>query len=128
MSTMSARRKAMRGTKRTCQACEVRSYDLARSPTVCPTCGVHYEPPAEPIVQEKARSASFAGKTGWRTQPALGVGDVTPGDHADTAVVGDETEETASVVSENSGILELETDDGGTFSPVDLDAADAKDR
>jgi hypothetical protein len=34
MSTMSARRKAMPGTKRTCQVCEVRFYDLARSPIV----------------------------------------------------------------------------------------------
>ena len=39
MSTLSARSKAMRGTKRTCQACEVRFYDLARSPIVCPSCG-----------------------------------------------------------------------------------------
>ena len=39
MSTVHDRRKALRGTKRTCQACEIRFYDLGRNPIVCPTCG-----------------------------------------------------------------------------------------
>jgi Protein of unknown function (FYDLN_acid) len=33
MSTVHDRRKALRGTKRTCQACEARFYDLGRNPT-----------------------------------------------------------------------------------------------
>ena len=40
MSTLSARRKAMRGTKRTCLSCEVRYYDLARNAIACPSCAV----------------------------------------------------------------------------------------
>jgi uncharacterized protein (TIGR02300 family) len=99
MSTMSARRKAMRGTKRTCQACEVRFYDLARNPSVCPMCGAHYAAPAEPVVQARERSVPFSSKTGWRSQPfkraqpVLPVADVTPIDPSDSLAVGNEAEE-----------------------------------
>jgi len=34
------------GTKRTCQACGSKFYDLLRSPIACPSCGVVYEPEA----------------------------------------------------------------------------------
>ncbi len=95
MSTMSAHRKAMPGTKRTCQVCEVRFYDLARSPIVCPMCGAHYAPPAEPIVQARKRSVPFSSKTGWRsqpfkrTQPVLPVADVAPIDFSELAGCGE---------------------------------------
>jgi hypothetical protein len=69
MSTLSARRKVMRGTKRTCLACEVRFYDLARNPIVCPSCGAPYAPAPEQIVQARTAVASFSTKTGWRSQP-----------------------------------------------------------
>ena len=110
MSTIHARRKALRGTKRTCQACEVRFYDLARSPIVCPTCGTHYTPPAEPAVQAKAR-APF-GKTGWRSQPlkrlppTLPVAEVMPRDHFDADAIDEEVEEEATVDSEDGTVRE----------------------
>jgi uncharacterized protein (TIGR02300 family) len=113
MSTLSARHKAMRGTKRTCQACEVRFYDLARSPIVCPRCGAHYAPPAEPIVQARECSVPFSSKTGWRsrpfkrTEPVLPVADVTPIDHSDSLA-----EETATEFAEDRVVLEQEPDDG----------------
>ena len=31
------------GTKRQCQGCPARFYDLMRSPIICPTCGTVYE-------------------------------------------------------------------------------------
>ena len=34
------------GTKRTCQSCGAKFYDLTRSPILCPGCGVTYEPEA----------------------------------------------------------------------------------
>ena len=134
MSTMSARRKAMRGTKRTCQACEVRFYDLARSPIVCPMCGAHYAPPAEPIVQARERSVPFSSKTGWRsqpfkrTQPVLPVADVTPVDPSGSQAVENEAEETATELSEDRVVLEQEPDDGDVLSLVDHDAPDTADR
>jgi uncharacterized protein (TIGR02300 family) len=135
MSTMSARRKAMRGTKRTCQACEVRFYDLARSPIVCPMCGAHYAAPAEPVVQARERSVPFSSKTGWRsqpfkrTQPVLPVADVTPIDPSDSLAVENEAEETATELSEDRGVvLEQEPDDGDALSLVDHDAPDTADQ
>ena len=134
MSTMSARRKAMRGTKHTCQACEVRFYDLARNPIVCPMCGAHYAPPAEPIVQARERSVPFSSKTGWRsqpfkrTQPVLPVADVTPIDPSDALAVGNEAEETATELSEGRVVLEQEPDDGDVLSLVDHNAPDTADQ
>ena len=133
MSTMSARRRAMRGTKRTCQACEVRFYDLARSPIVCPMCGAHYAPPHEPIVQARERSVPFSSKTGWRsqpfkrTQPVLPVADVTPIDPSDSLAVGNEAEEAATELSEDRVVLEQEPDEGDVLSLVDHDAPDTTD-
>ena len=134
MSTMSARRRAMRGTKRTCQACEARFYDLARSPIECPMCGAHYAPPAEPVVQARERSVPFSSKTGWRsqpfkrTQPVLPVADVTPIDPSDSLAVGNEAEETAIEPSEDRVVLEQEPDDGDVLSLVDRDAPDTADQ
>ena len=34
--------KAIRGTKRSCQSCGKRFYDLARDPITCPLCGAAY--------------------------------------------------------------------------------------
>ena len=34
--------KQARGTKRTCQNCDERFYDLDRSPIICPFCGTKY--------------------------------------------------------------------------------------
>ena len=136
MSTMSARRRAMRGTKRTCQACEVRFYDLARSLIVCPMCGAQYAPPAEPIVQATERSVPvpFSSKTGWRsqpfkrTQPVLPVADVTPIEPSDSLAEGNEAEETATEHSEDCVVLEQEPNDGDVLSLVDHDATDTADQ
>ncbi len=34
------------GSKRVCQGCETRFYDLKRSPIVCPSCGATFDPEA----------------------------------------------------------------------------------
>jgi uncharacterized protein (TIGR02300 family) len=134
MSTMSACRRTMRGTKRTCQVCEIRFYDLARTPIVCPMCGGDYAPPAEPVVQATKRSGPFANKTGWRsqpfkrTQPVLPAADVTPIDPSDSLAVGDEAEETAAELSEDGIVIEQEPDDGDVLSLVDHDATDTADQ
>ena len=58
MSTVHARRKAMRATKRTCQECEARFYDLGRNPIVCAMCGADYTQSAEPAVPVAESAAS----------------------------------------------------------------------
>lgn len=54
--------KADRGTKRTCQECEARFYDLNKDPITCPMCGVIFkvagdEPEPKEPVKETADSA-----------------------------------------------------------------------
>jgi hypothetical protein len=133
MSTLSARHKAMRGTKRTCQACEVRFYDLARSPIVCPACGAHFTPAAALVVHSSARPAPYSNKTGWRSQafkrpqPILPVGDLKSSDPLDP-VVEDETEETVSADSDDCVVLDQEQDEEGASGLVDHDATDAEER
>jgi uncharacterized protein (TIGR02300 family) len=36
------------GTKRTCQACSARFYDLRRDPIVCPVCSAVHDPERQP--------------------------------------------------------------------------------
>lgn len=45
------------GTKRTCQSCSSRFYDLQKSPIVCPKCGATYE-----IVTTSRRGRKTASK------------------------------------------------------------------
>ena len=70
MSTLSARRKAMRGTKRTCQACEVRFYDLARSPIVCPIMRSALRAAGGPVVHSSAPFCTLLQQDGM-AQPAV---------------------------------------------------------
>jgi uncharacterized protein (TIGR02300 family) len=119
MSTVHDRRKALRGTKRTCQACESRFYDLGRDPIVCPMCASPYTPSAEPPVAV-ARAAPFSNKTGWRhqplrhLQPAQPAAETMPSDRfataatdEETAAAGEETEEAATVgIDDDSGVPE----------------------
>ena len=132
MSTLSARHKVMRGTKRTCQACEVRFYDLARSPIVCPSCGAHFTPAAAPVVHSSAPPA-FSSKTRWRSQPLkraqpiLPVSDPNSSEPSDP-LIEEEAEEMASVDSEDSVVLDQEQDEEGTSGLVDRDAMDAEER
>src|SRR5262245_63146410 len=62
MTTAEAR-KRMRGTKRVCSACAAPFYDLARDPIVCPTCGAHYTPEAQP--EQNEGTPAFARKAAW---------------------------------------------------------------
>ena len=112
MSTAHDRRKALRGTKRTCQACEARFYDLGRDPIICPRCGADYALPAEAAVAT-ARAAPFTTKTGWRRQPlkrlapALPAPEAMPSDRFATAAANEEVEEAATVaMDDNSGVPE----------------------
>jgi uncharacterized protein (TIGR02300 family) len=116
MSTVHDRRKALRGTKRTCQACEARFYDLGRDPVVCPMCGADYALPAEPAVAT-ARASPFANKTGWRRQPLkrmapeLPAPEVMPSDRFATAAADEEVEEAATVAMDDNIAVPEEQDE-----------------
>lgn len=113
--------KATRGTKRVCQACETRFYDLAREPIVCPSCGVQFTVVARPLFSNE-RGGSSTGKTGWRSKafkrpkPVLPVGE--PQEDA-PELSQDATEETPNAVAEDDLVLEQEPDDADVTDLVD---------
>ena len=128
--------KAMRGTKRVCQACEVRFYDLAREQIVCPACGVLYTPVVQAPVESR-RGVAGSGKTGWRQsfkrpspvpiEPDPQV--VAPSDSEEVEVEasGDEVP-AADAVPEDDIVLEQEPDDGDVSGLVDVDIEEPKER
>ncbi len=49
--------KAARGTKRTCQSCGARFYDLNRDPIICPLCGAEFKLTGEAAQAHAQRAA-----------------------------------------------------------------------
>jgi uncharacterized protein (TIGR02300 family) len=118
-----------RGTKRVCASCETRFYDLARTPIVCPSCGVEYTATARPPAAN--RTASPVGKTGWRRKsfkhpkPLPPVGDQEE-ELPETAQ--DPAEEAPSTVAEDDLVLEQEPDDANVTDLVDHNVDESKER
>ncbi len=137
MTSMTATQsnKAARGTKRVCQACEVRFYDLMRDQIVCPACGAIYTPVAQPVFELGARKAP-AGKTGWR-QSAKRPGPVEPMPDAEIPASAETTdaedlevatEEVANASPEDDTVLvEQDGDDADVADLVELDVEDPKE-
>ena len=133
-ANVSQSNKAMRGTKRVCQACQVRFYDLARGQIVCPACGVLYTPVAQ-LPVESRRGAAGSGKTGWRQSfkrpsPVLPEPDpqvAAPSEEAEVEASGDEVP-AADAAPEDDIVLEQEPDDGDVSGLVDVDIEEPKER
>jgi hypothetical protein len=120
--------KAARGTKRVCQSCEVRFYDLARDPIVCPICGAHNSASAAPVLTLAARSDGPGGKTAWRSKPFKHLKPALPAE-ADPApdIAADPPEEAPGPNADQDLVLEQEGDEGDVTDWVDRDAVETKD-
>lgn len=118
--------KVLRGTKRVCAECEVRFYDLMRSPIVCPACGAQHEPVARPLI-ELGGSGAAAGKTGWRRKPFKRP-EPLPEVAQEPEVAEDAPDETpVPALEEDDVVLEQEPDEGDVSGLVGHDGADPKD-
>jgi uncharacterized protein (TIGR02300 family) len=125
MTTAMQDSKALRGTKRVCAACEVRFYDLAREPIVCPSCGAKHTPAARPVIELGAREA-HGGKTSWRSK-AFRRPEPVPDAVQETAAAEDITEEAPGAAPEEDDVvLEQEPDEGDVSGLVQHDGADPK--
>jgi hypothetical protein len=78
--------KVMRGTKRVCQACEVRFY----------SCGAHYVIAALPTAGVRVRTTRFSSKAGWRSRGFVRA-DTQPEDVAEHGAPGASATEDATV-------------------------------
>jgi uncharacterized protein (TIGR02300 family) len=135
MTTASVDSKAMRGTKRMCQACQVRFYDLMREQIVCPACGAVYTPVAQAVAEAGRRGASGSAKTGWRQSfkrpgPVLPEPDpqiVAPAEEAEVEAAGEELP-VADAAPDDDIVLEQEPDDADMTGLVDVDIEEPKER
>jgi hypothetical protein len=127
--------KAARGTKRVCQACEVRFYDLLRDQIVCPACGATYTPVVQPAFELGTRKPS-AGKTGWRQsakrpspfEPMPNAEIPTPAETADAEDLDAASEEVANASpADDTVLVEQDGDDSDVADLVELDVEDPKD-
>ena len=135
VASASQSNKAARGTKRVCDACQVRFYDLLRDPIMCPSCGAQHTPAVQQAV-EVGRRAAPAGKTGWR-QSVKKPTPVLPDPDAEIAVrpeaaAGEELEvatedATEAVPDDDIIVLEQEPDDGDVSGLVDHDVEEPKE-
>jgi len=100
--------KAARGTKRTCQACEVRFYDLLRDPIVCPSCGALYVLAVQALEDVGARK-TVTGRAAWR-HSAKTPAQVEP--PQDTAIA-------ASTETDGTEGIEAASDEVASASPED---------
>jgi uncharacterized protein (TIGR02300 family) len=143
MTTLSETSRAMRGTKRTCPACEVRFYDLAREVIVCPSCGSPYTPALRSVVEAAARTAPLTGKAGWSgkrvktpgptpwADPERSVSaEVATGEEQreETESVTEETESATEIVADDEIVLEQEPDDSDVSGLVDPDVEDPEEQ
>jgi uncharacterized protein (TIGR02300 family) len=126
MTTISDRSKALRGTKRACQSCEVRFYDLGRDPIVCPACGAEYTPAPTPVAPP---APSFTGKTGWRRgvkreEPVV----VAPDDVPEAPEAEELADEPAAAGPDEDIVLEPEADDTDVSDLVGPEDKEPKER
>lgn len=100
--------KDARGTKRTCQECGARFYDLNREEIICPICGSEYEiahaAPEEVIEDEKLKDTAK-------------VPTAADADEDDTVAEEDEAAEIADIGDDDE--IEDTDDDGAPFLEED---------
>lgn len=107
------------GTKRTCQSCGARFYDLLQTPIICPKCGAEHDPLAS-IKQSRGRAAADvkapAKKPAKKVAVAVEDDDVDLSDDAELDLVDDDEEEDgiledASELGEDEDVIEPIDDD-----------------
>jgi uncharacterized protein (TIGR02300 family) len=104
------------GTKRQCQECGSRFYDLGRDPVVCPKCGAIFQVAA---LKPRASSAREDVEEDRELEPAAPAAELVPLEEADApsdaAVVTDDADIDADID---------DSDDDGTFLEPDEEDGD----
>jgi uncharacterized protein (TIGR02300 family) len=96
-----------RGTKRVCAACEVRFYDLGRSPIVCPTCGAEHVP----VTRWAAEPSSRSTWSGQRARPLPVVPQAIASEVPPEIEIKDELEEAETDALPEEELLLEQTDE-----------------
>ncbi len=119
--------KQARGTKRTCQSCDERFYDLTVTPITCPHCGAGYVIASSPAAllalqaEEKAAAKKAAKKPMFPDEAAAEL----PAVEGEEALADVEAEET--VAAEDETFLEEEEEEGGDVGAIIGDVAEGEE-
>ena len=110
--------KQARGTKRTCQSCDERFYDLEKSPILCPHCGAKYviasSPAALAALQAEEKAARNKAKKAVIADENDGELPAVEGEEALVDVEGDDS----AVADGDETFLEEEEEEGGDMSNI----------
>jgi len=111
--------KQARGTKRTCQNCEERFYDLDRDPIVCPFCGSKYIIASSPtaLAALQAEQREQMNKKVKKAPVADEADGELPAAEGEEALVDVEADDTAGG-DEDETFLEEEEEEGGDVSNI----------
>ena len=111
--------KLSRGTKRTCQSCSTRFYDLEKKPITCPECGAAYTIASSPaalaamLAEEKAakkvKKPVFVDEAEAQTE--------LPAAEGEEALADVETDETVDAAADET-FLEEEEEEGGDMANI----------
>ena len=80
------------GIKRICSNCNLKFYDLHKSPIVCPTCKTVFEPPA-PIPAKPRRLPNVSTATVQKPAIAPALTDVSSGENTDSPAKNENEED-----------------------------------
>ncbi len=111
--------KQARGTKRTCQNCDERFYDLGHDPIICPFCGTKYVIASSPaalaaLQQEQRDLAAKKAKKAAVVEEADGELPTVEGEEALADVETDD----AGGAEDDETFLEEEEEEGGNVSNI----------
>lgn len=111
--------KQARGTKRTCQSCDERFYDLEKKPIQCPHCGASYVIASSPAALAALQAEEKAAKKAPKKPVFQGDDEAAtelPPVEGEEALADVEAEETGPADDET--FLEEEEEEGGDVSNI----------
>ena len=111
--------KQARGTKRTCQSCDERFYDLDRDPIVCPFCGSKYVIASSLVALAalQAEQRDLAAKKSKKPAIVEEADGELPAAEGEEALVDVEADDTAAAEDDET-FLEEEEEEGGDVSTI----------
>lgn len=111
--------KQARGTKRTCQNCDERFYDLGHDPIICPFCGTKYVIASSPaaLAALQAEQRDLAAKKAKKAVVADEVDGELPVVEGEEALADVEADESGGAEDDET-FLEEEEEEGGDVSNI----------
>jgi uncharacterized protein (TIGR02300 family) len=111
--------KQARGTKRTCQNCDERFYDLGHDPIICPFCGTKYVIASSPaaLAALQAEQRELAARKAKKAAVVEEADGELPTVEGEEALADVETDD-AGGAEDDETFLEEEEEEGGNVSNI----------